>query len=143
MSSIMVRYGKSSKGSRKNTLVTCRMNETVFFGIARCSKRDKFDRQLGLEIANGRMQKALDAFADVVENLEGGEVAPISVVAQDGLSGWLPIAEIKILLGHFDNIEKTGPMIQSLNECGGCCGSCCGGCCGDDDPTEVDEEVPF
>lgn len=66
VSNAMIRFGRNRKGNRKNTLVTIKSGENKFcYGIARCSSKDKFNRNLGIEIAFGR---ALSVSYDDNEN---------------------------------------------------------------------------
>ena len=45
-----------------NTLLTTRDGDRVFFGIARCNKKDTFSKKRGKEIARFRLDVALEEF---------------------------------------------------------------------------------
>lgn len=104
----MVRYSTNVEGSdRKDTLFTFREGELVFFGIARCNLRvgDKFDRELGKKIAQGRALKAQSLVASGKEaptegqNLDG---------VQDNVSyGCIPVSQVKSLLNYFHTLKTT------------------------------------
>lgn len=83
----------------KNTLVTIREGDLVYFGIARCNVNlDIFRKTLGTEIAARRCNLAKDEFNDVT-----GEAFTLH---RSGLRGVAKVDGIKSLLQYFDNIDK-------------------------------------
>ena len=50
-------------GSPKNTLITVRDGDRIFFGISRCNKKDIFSKKRGKEIARLRVEAAQKEFA--------------------------------------------------------------------------------
>ena len=74
----------------KNTMVTVRDGERIFFGIARCNKKDTFSKERGKEIARFRLQAALKEL-DTEENCDG----------QSGLYG--VTTNVEGLLDYFHN----------------------------------------
>jgi hypothetical protein len=64
-----VRFTKDSKGHRRNTLFTVRRDGFIYWGVSRCkTPLDKFNRELGLRIAEGRARKALEELRDLEQS---------------------------------------------------------------------------
>ncbi len=119
-SSERIRYGRTSRhriltrglfGKKyteiipvpKNTLVTYRDGENIFFGIARCNdKLDTFNKDLGKRIARNRANLTLN-----IDNVSTYTSVPDTsiLVYQDQLRGMVPIVKVKELLDFFNNID--------------------------------------
>lgn len=103
----MVRYGYSlgnnNSPQRKDALFTFRDGDLIFFGISRCNLKvgDKFDRELGKEIAKGRARKAHEFYV----NGNNGRISPetYQFLALD--RGYCHVNKIKKLLAYFDNLH--------------------------------------
>lgn len=119
MSNTRVRYGRVEHNRRwvqrgmddgggrwvservpKNTLVTVRNGDLVYFGIARCHSRlDTFKKTLGTKIATERCNLAVEEFGDVTtENF---------TLHASGLRGVVRLDSIQALLRYFDNIDNS------------------------------------
>lgn len=87
---VRIRYSKvEESGNRKNTLVTIREGDTIYFGIAMCNlKKDVFTKDMGIKIATGRAEAAK------------GESA------NSELRGAVNFNNIKDLLEYFDSIDE-------------------------------------
>lgn len=111
-----IRYSRLNDRFPKNTLVTFRNDDLVYFGISRCnSKRDHFSKEFGKQLAE---QRALLASAEVSmgENETGG-----MEIHKSGLRGVTKVEDIKRLLTYFQNIddimlaqENKESMIESI-----------------------------
>jgi hypothetical protein len=95
----MVRFGRGPNGERKNVLWTLRKNGLVYFGVARCrTKTDKFDKELGVEIAKGRALKV----CDTLTKSGSFEVYPGAVNFFNGdTKGYIALQDIRVLLSWF------------------------------------------
>lgn len=102
MNRTMVRYSRVN-GTRnpKNTLVTVRVDDLVFFGIARCNRNDCFTKYLGKEIATSRMELAVTEGPTRLYVSEFGEVE----LHESGLRGLVDQDNIPALLDYFYNID--------------------------------------
>jgi len=92
-----IRYSGVKRNKRKNILVTLRLQDELFFGIARCNiKADKYNRKLGQTLALGR---ATDAASN--------QDIPASTLYIDktGLSGKCTIDNTKFLLRYFESFR--------------------------------------
>lgn len=100
MENFRVRYGRVGN-QPKNTLVTVRQGDTVFFGIARC--------RLNADTAVKDEGKRLAAFrANIAaSNVAGAWDKDGSLfVHKSGVFGQVAVTDIKKLLEYFDNIEE-------------------------------------
>jgi hypothetical protein len=101
--SIRVRYGRKEKRVPKNTLVTMRVENKIYFGIARCkNKMDTFKRDVGTNIATGRVMLA------TFENCEGYLHAGTNnnmYVHPNHLRGVVTVEDIHELLDYFNRID--------------------------------------
>jgi len=93
-------YWETIKGCPKNTLVTIRENDQIYFGISRVNqKHDVFSKEFGKTIAQGRAEKAKDDFSFSVP-LNG------MFLDETGLKGSCEVQDVKKLLEYFDNIDQ-------------------------------------
>lgn len=102
-----VRYGRVDNVP-KNTLVTLRDGETLFFGIARC--------RLGADTAmkeEGKRWASFRALRSATGNDTAEEVDGTMQVHPKGMSGSVHITEVKKLLDYFDNIDEI--QLRKLN----------------------------
>ena len=92
-SNVRIRYSRNDKGL-KNTLVTIRDGNKVYFGIAMCNtKKDHFSKKLGVQIAAGRAELARElGIVNEFDFLRG--------------RGIINIEDIQQLLMHFDDADK-------------------------------------
>ena len=96
----MIRYSKP-KDNIKNTLVTNRIGNFIFFGISRCNKDkgDAFNKQRGVMIAE---QRALLA----EEDTELEQIPETNIQVQHSwLRGKVHRDNVVQLLAVFDNID--------------------------------------
>lgn len=96
---IRVRYGRLNNQT-KNTLVTIRDGETIYFGIARCRlNADKMIKEKGKELASARAEAARNGHADFItrENT--------LALHKSNLFGRVEATDVVKLLAYFDNIE--------------------------------------
>jgi hypothetical protein len=99
--SMQVRYSRV-KNQPKNTLVTKRDGETIFFGIARCRlKADHATKEEGRKLAEFRANIAVEASGAGQFNRDG-----TFVVHSTGMFGCVGVADILKLLKYFDNLER-------------------------------------
>lgn len=99
-----VRYGRVGKNRYpKNTLVTMRNGDTIYFGVSRCNNNagDSFDKSLGTTIAANRA--TLAAYEEDNQDLvlNGGTIS----IHRSGLRGSVALSNITTLLNYFDNID--------------------------------------
>lgn len=99
---IRIRYGRVDGKTPKNTLVTVRDGDTVYFGISRCntSAGDVFHKELGKYIATRRAALAVNE-SDKYGYLVGTNVQ----MHRSGLRGRVPRENIVDLLNTFGNID--------------------------------------
>ena len=97
----------------KNTLVTLRDGDTIYFGIARC--RLTMDVAIKEEGKRWASYRALQAATgkELLHNENLGEVSGTMLVHKDGLLGKVNVEEVEKLLNYFDNIEEI--QIRRLN----------------------------
>ena len=95
-----VRYSRFDDG-RKNTLVTVRNGDQIFFGVARCNLTagDTMRKSQGRMIASARALKAKTE-SDLSGFFQDG-----MFVHSSGLRGFCRVDEIKTLLQYFDNVD--------------------------------------
>jgi len=100
----MVRYGRVDNRTPKNTLVTVRDGDTVYFGISRCNTDagDTFKKDTGKMIASRRAALAAS------ESEGYGYMVGTNVQVHDsGLRGRVPRENIVELLRTFGNIDSV------------------------------------
>lgn len=99
----MVRYGRVDDHTPKNTLVTVRDGDTVYFGISRCNTDagDTFKKATGKMIA-GRRAALAASEGDRYGYLVGTNVQ----VHDSGLRGRVPRDNIVELLRTFSDIDN-------------------------------------
>jgi hypothetical protein len=98
---VRVRYGRVGN-QPKNTMVTIRKDDTIYFGIARC--------RLNADVAVKEEGKRLAAFrANIAASGVAGAwtIDNSLFVHKTGVFGQVNIAEVKKLLEYFDNIDKV------------------------------------
>lgn len=113
------RHSKNpDKLNRKNTLVTIRDGDTIFFGISRCnvSAGDKFSKAKGQMVAKARAEKARQEFGAigaVVNAARASQQADGFVAGSghlsthfSGLRGFIRADSVPELLQYFRNIDK-------------------------------------
>lgn len=102
---VRVRYGRRESRTPKNTLVTFRNGNTVYFGISRCNVEagDTFLKSLGKHIAKQRADMA-SVNPDESKDLVPGTSVKVH---ESGLRGRVDIGHIKELLKTFDNIDDV------------------------------------
>ena len=94
-----VRYSRLEDRCPKNTLVTYRNENLVYFGISRChSKNDRFSKELGKDLAETRAQLALNEAGNIEESNMS--------IHRSGLRGVAKVDEVKQLLTYFQNIDN-------------------------------------
>jgi len=96
-------FSDEHKRFRKNTLITEKVDDLLFFGISRCNTEvnDAFDKVIGRNTAELRLNHAKmtrEHYDKLLPQL------PFYVSA-NGLWGWCPVTKVKNLLYHFDNID--------------------------------------
>ena len=101
---IRVRYGRPNHENRipKNTLVTVRQGDVVYFGIARCNKEvgDTFRKTVGTHIATQRAD--LVRYDDVMKYDLDGEIK----LHASGLRGCVSVDNMKDVVAYFRNIDS-------------------------------------
>lgn len=99
-----IRYGRVNDHSPKNTLVTVRDGDTVYFGISRCNMDagDRFNKDTGKMIASRRAALAASE-SDRYNYLSGTNVQ----VHDSGLRGRVPRESIVDLLRTFGSIDRV------------------------------------
>lgn len=109
-------YWRTERGAPKNTLVTIRDGERIFFGIARYDARYgyPFVKKMGRKIAQGR--------AEAVRKLLGGNPLPNTtngiIYAESGLAGCCNASSIVLVLRYFERIESLAPEGKLLYDMG-------------------------
>ena len=96
----MIRYSRDMMGNPRNTLYTVEKDGIIYFGIAKCNKKDKMNKKKGVMIARGRAEVAEETLSEDVEAVEG------FVVDDNGLMGFCCQEHIFQLLCHFELINK-------------------------------------
>jgi len=97
---IRVRYGKINNQA-KNTLVTVRDGDVIYFGISRCRlNADKMNKVEGKKLATVRANVALHGSTNLT--LQEGTL----FVHKSNMFGKVHHSEIKKLLEYFDTIDS-------------------------------------
>lgn len=113
------RHSKNpDKLNRKNTLVTIRDGDTIFFGISRCNVTagDKFSKAKGQMVAKARAEKAMQEFGAIgaaVNSVRTEQQADGFVTGDgqlsthfSGLRGFISANAVVELLQYFREIDK-------------------------------------
>lgn len=102
---VRVRYNRTKE--RKNTLVTIREGNVIYFGIARFDPRYglPFVKKFGVKIAQNRALKAKDKTPYPERGI---------IYSKSGLSGCCNVENIKHLLLYFESVEKLAPQNKLL-----------------------------
>lgn len=96
-----VKYGRVDGNAPKNTLVTIREGDTVFFGIARCNMGcDNPVKEIGKILATERALLAQSGVAKAFE--ENGEF----LIHKSRQFGKVSMEELPKLLEYFDNVDQ-------------------------------------
>ena len=99
--SVRIRYSRLEGRKPKNTLVTIRDCDTVYFGIARCNiQLDTFYRKVGTHIAEQRALLAREDEQDRYTSNDG------MVLHQSGLRGSVPVNKVSSMIEHFRSIDE-------------------------------------
>ena|SRR5271157_5373344 len=99
---IRVRYGKVNDQA-KNTLVTIRDGDMIYFGISRCRLgADKVNKEEGKKRATIRANVAAKNVAPVVQIYGDGTL----YAHKSGMFGNVRATDILDLLSYFDNIDE-------------------------------------
>lgn len=96
-------YGKKLPNNelpRKAVLYTFRKNDLLFFGIARCCKKDKFDREHGCFIASERAMKAFMQ-KQVLCDKDEESLSWFFKASKNKMWGVCNVNNIKTLMDHF------------------------------------------
>ena len=95
------RYGRTTNGHKKNTLITREVNKIVYFGISRCDiEADNFSKGKGVELATQRCN-------EMQRNQEISLVMFKEVwMHKSGLFGAIKPVGIPALIKYFDNIDE-------------------------------------
>ena len=103
MSNVRVRYSRLDKRVPKNTLVTIRDGETVYFGIARCNRKlDTFRRDVGTHIATKRAELAREGSNGNVHTTDGDDLR----VHTSRMRGQTTVDNVKELVKFFNDIDN-------------------------------------
>ena len=101
-------YWETVRGRPKNTLVTVRVRDRIFFGVAR------YDSAWGLPFVKKFGRKVAEGRANSFRKAMGGTPLPESlegiVYAESGMAGCCNLESIKLLLNYFDNIDEFAPQ---------------------------------
>lgn len=96
-----VRYSRNYKNAPKNTLVTIRKDDTIYFGISRCnSDFDRPNKEIGKALALKRAEISATGAAGSWYN-EGS-----LQVHKSGLLGRVDRVDIVRLLEYFDKVDE-------------------------------------
>jgi hypothetical protein len=103
LNNVRIRYGRVNEYIPKNTLVTLRDGNTIYFGIARCntSAGDVFRKNIGKLIA-GRRAAIATCESDKYDYLTGTNIQ----VHNSGLRGKVSSDNVVELLQTFDEIDQ-------------------------------------
>ena len=99
---IRIRYGRTKKSAPKNTLVTIRDSELIYFGISRCNTKtgDTFQKDVGKHIAFERAALTQEQTASWGSPPVGG-----IGVHPSGLRGIVRKEDVRKLIEYFENID--------------------------------------
>jgi len=107
---IRVRYSRLSKENRtpKNTLVTVRDGDTVYFGISRCNRKlDTFHKNIGTYIAQQRAQLVSE---DGATSSDYSTYVPTDNAEfrlhRSGLRGCVSLVNIKEVVKYFRVVDE-------------------------------------
>lgn len=118
---IKIKYGRINengesvvgRGHPKNTLVTIRDDDRVYFGIARCHLTlDNFKKDTGKHIALGRAELAMEEYKNslLTSMSSNGTLELVdekdTFVAHGFLRGVISAGRIEELLKYFKDIDK-------------------------------------
>lgn len=96
-----IRYSRLENRSPKNTLVTLRDGDDVYFGIARCNvKLDTFNKSVGKYIAAQRAALVTEDDTTRYHSSNG------LVLHESGLRGYTSVSNITKLLDHFNDVDE-------------------------------------
>lgn len=100
-----VRYSRLENRRPKNTLVTIRDGNNVYFGIARCNvKLDTFHKNIGTYIAEQRAKRALDTTErDSEEHYSSHNNLRLH---ESGLRGYTTLEKVKEVVNYFRNVDE-------------------------------------
>lgn len=108
-------YWETQRGCPKNTLVTIREDNRIFFGIARYNQAYgiAFAKKMGKKIARSRAES-------VRKTTSGADCTlPETIVyAKSGMAGTCNVDSIKLVLNYFDRIEELAPQGKLLCDMG-------------------------
>lgn len=107
-STTRVRYSRLSREDRtpKNTLVTIRRGDTVYFGIARCNRKlDTFHKNIGTYIAQQRVQLAQTEPRDDYSTYVPESNSDF-VLHKSGLRGSVSLTNIKEVVNYFRIVDE-------------------------------------
>ena len=96
----------------KNTLITARDNDIIYFGIARCHlPLDTMSKEKGKLLAMNRLNSAIVASELDRPNMwvNDGSLR----IHRSGMFGQVGVDEIVKLLNHFDNLDEI--MVKEWN----------------------------
>lgn len=97
-----VRYGRDKNNAPKNTLVTIRTGDTIYFGISRCLlSADRPNKTEGKRRAQMRADIAASGVAGAW-TIDGSFYLHTS-----GLFGQVNFDDIPKLLSYFDNVDSV------------------------------------
>lgn len=105
-----VRYSRLSKEDRtpKNTLVTVKDGDTVYFGISRCNRKlDTFHKSVGAYIAEQRAQIVSDdgaASSDYNSHVIDDNIG--FRLHKSGLRGCVALSNIKEVVKYFRVVDE-------------------------------------
>ena len=103
MSKVRVRYSRLDKRVPKNTLVTIRDGDTVYFGIARCNRKlDTFRRDVGTHIATKRAELARECGSSSIHTTDGEDLN----VHASRMRGHTTVENVKELVKFFNDIDN-------------------------------------
>ena len=96
----------------KNTLVTVRSNDTIYFGIARCHiPLDSMSKEKGKALAVCRLNSAIETRD--LSRPKAWVIDGSLKIHRSGMFGQIDVAEIKKLLQYFDNLDEI--MLKECN----------------------------
>lgn len=100
---VRVRYSRLEKRVPKNTLVTVKDGDTLYFGIARCNRKlDVFHRKVGSYIAEQRALLARDDTQEYrYDRLDNG-----LELHESGLRGSVSLSNVRQLINHFEGVDQ-------------------------------------
>jgi hypothetical protein len=109
ISGVRVRYSRLGKEDRtpKNTLVTVKNGDTVFFGISRCNRKlDTFHKNIGTYIAHQRAQLAHDDSSQNDYKTYVPESNADFQLHRSGLRGSVSLENVKEVVKFFRIVDE-------------------------------------